>query len=410
MTEKDASVLLEQILNIILNKPVSLELEEKSQVFSDLEQAVSYLSHCLMESNEFLKNLAEGNLNVPLPARQNFQAGELKQLHAALKHLTWQTDQVIKGDYKQRVTFMGDFSQAFNKMVIQLGIRESELKEQAEKNKRFNTLLISIMDSLKEWVVVIEEESGTVLYTNESVRKQFYDPGPEQFACMGGDCPLMARLKSQTGLEQELRYEFKCSRNKTFQIKSYSLLWGEKRAAVHLMTDITYQRENEAFLEVMAYKDELTGLDNRRSGLRAIDSYIQKGISFSLCMIDMDGLKTINDRFGHLRGDEYIKYVSEALKKSAREIDFTCRFGGDEFVVLFRDCGEQAAEEKMDCVDKKLLAVGKVYPMSISYGVVLVAKGMGLSPEAALNMADERMYCFKRRRKRKNNVSEGEGI
>lgn len=97
MTEKDASVLLEQIRNIILNKPVYGELEEKSQVYSDLEQTVSYLSHCLMESNEFLKNLAAGNLNVPLPVRQNFQAGELKQLHAALKHLTWQTDQVIRG-------------------------------------------------------------------------------------------------------------------------------------------------------------------------------------------------------------------------------------------------------------------------------------------------------------------------
>ena len=410
MTEKDASVLLEQIRNIILNKPVYGELEEKSQVYSDLEQTVSYLSHCLMESNEFLKNLAAGNLNVPLPVRQNFQAGELKQLHAALKHLTWQTDQVIRGDYKQRVNFMGDFSQAFNEMVNQLEIRESELKEQAEKIKRFNTLLISIMDSLKEWVVVIEEESGRILYTNESARKQFYDPGPVQFACGGSDCPLMARLKSHTRLEQELRYEFKCSRNKTFQVKSFSLLWGEKKAAVHLMTDITYQRENEAFLEVMAYKDELTGLDNRRSGMRAIDSHIQKGISFSLCMIDMDGLKTINDRFGHLYGDEYIKYVSEVLKESARDTDFTCRIGGDEFGVLFRDCGEQAAEEKMDLVDKKLLAGGKDYPMSISYGVVFITKGMGLSPEAALNLADERMYRFKRRRKQKNNVTDGEGI
>ena len=102
------------------------------------------------------------------------------------------------------------------------------------------------------------------------------------------------------------------------------------------MTDITYQRENEAFLEVMAYKDELTGLDNRRSGLRTSDSYIQKGIPFSLCMIDMDGLKNINDLYGHLYGDEYIKSVSQVLMDSARDIDITCRFGGDEFIVLFR--------------------------------------------------------------------------
>lgn len=410
MTEKDASVLLEQIRNIILNRPVTGELEERDQVFSDLDQTVSFLSHCLMESNEFLKNLAEGNLNVPMPSRYNFQAGQLKQLHAALKHLAWQTDQVIKGDYKQRVNFMGDFSRAFNEMVVQLEKRENRLKEQVEKNKRFNALLISIMDSLKEWVVVIEEETGDILYTNESARKHFYDPGTGQYTCGEGDCPLMARLKSHTGLSQELRYEFKCSRNKTFQVKSYSLLWGEKRAAVHLMTDVTYQKENEAFLEVMAYKDELTGLDNRRSGLRTIDTFIQKGIPFSLCMIDMDGLKNINDRFGHLYGDEYIKFVSKALKESAGDTDFTCRFGGDEFVALFRDCGEQATEEKMGLIDKKLAAGGRVYPMSISYGVVYVAKEMGLSPEAALNIADERMYRLKRRRKRKNAGSEAEGI
>ncbi|MDR1549868.1 MAG: diguanylate cyclase [Hungatella sp.] len=410
MTEKDASVLLEQIRNIILNKPVSGELEEKTQVFSDLEQAVFYLSHCLMESNEFLKNLAEGNLDVPLPDRHNFQAGELKQLYAALKHLTWQTGQVIKGDYKQRVNFMGDFSRAFNEMVVKLEKRENELKEQAEKIKRFNRLLISIMDSLKEWVVVIDEENGSVLYTNEAARRRFYDPGTGQYACGEEDCLLMDRIKSYAGLEQELRYEFKCARNKTFQVKSYSLMWEEKKAVVHLVTDITYQRENEAFLEVMAYKDELTGLDNRRSGLRTIDSYIQKGIPFSLCMIDMDGLKSINDQFGHLLGDEYIKSVSEALKESARDIDFTCRFGGDEFIMLFRDCEKQSAEERMDLIDKKLSDAELNYPMSISYGVVYIAKGTDLSPEAALNMADERMYCFKRQRKQINNGPGSEGI
>jgi len=176
------------------------------------------------------------------------------------------------------------------------------------------------------------------------------------------------------------------------------------------MTDVTYQRENEAFLEVMAYKDELTGLDNRRSGLRTIDSCIQKGIPFSLCMIDMDGLKNINDLYGHLYGDEYIKSVSQVLKDSARDIDITCRFGGDEFIMLFRGCDEQTAEERMDLIDKKLSELAKVYPMSISYGVVYVEEGTELSPEAALNIADERMYRFKRQRKKKNNGLGSKGI
>ncbi|MEY8353982.1 GGDEF domain-containing protein [Lachnospiraceae bacterium 54-53] len=406
MTEKDTYILLEQIRNIIRNKPVEGELEEQSQAALDLQKAVSYLSRCLLEANELLKNLAEGNLDVPLPDQHNFLAGDLKQLHAALKHLAWKTDQVIKGDYKQRTGFMGNISEAFNEMVVQLEKRETELKDQAEKNKRFNALLVSIMDSLKEWVVVTEEETGKVLYTNEFARKRFFDPQTGQSAC-GGECSLMDSLTSYTRLEHELRYEFKCLHNKIFQVKSYSMLWEDKKAMVHLITDVTYQKENEAFLEIMAYKDELTGLDNRRSCLRTIDAYIRKEIPFSLCMIDLDGLKDINDRFGHLCGDEYIKTVSKALKEAVRDTDFACRFGGDEFVVLFQDCGEQVAEKRLKMIDENMAFPDKGYPMSISYGVVFVSGETNLLPETALNMADEKMYSFKRHRKQKKNPQDG---
>ncbi|WP_077612410.1 GGDEF domain-containing protein [Clostridium sp. Marseille-P2415] len=304
---------------------------------------------------------------------------------------------------------LGDFSKAFHEMVVRLEKREKELKDEAEKNKRFNTLLVSIMNSLKEWVVVTEEETGEVLFTNELAKKRFFDFQKGQYAC-GGECPLMSRLKSYAGLEHELRYEFKCFRNRIFQAKSYSLLWEDKKAVVHLITDITYQRENEAFLEVMAYKDELTGLDNRRSCLRTIDAYIQKEIPFTLCMIDLDGLKSINDRFGHLSGDEYIKLASEALKETAGDTDFTCRFGGDEFVVLFPDCDEQTAKRKLAMIDRKISGSKKGYPMSVSYGTVYVVKGTHMSPKAALDMADEEMYRFKRHRKEKKNPEAGNRI
>jgi diguanylate cyclase (GGDEF)-like protein len=400
MTEKDANILLEQIRNIILNRPVNGELEDKNQVFLDLQEALSYLSHCLMESNEFLKNLSEGNLSVPSPDRKNYMAGELKQLHASLKHIIWQTKQVINGDYRQQVDFMGAFSEVFNEMVVQLELRENKLREQAEKERRFNTLLVSIMDSLKEWVLVTDEETGEILYANELAKKRFYDPETGGIAC-GKNCPFMARLQSCQGHEREQRYEFKCFHDKIFQVKAYSLLWEDRKAVVHLISDITYQKENEAFLEVMAYKDELTGLNNRRNCLHTIDSYIEKGVPFSICMIDLDDLKQINDQHGHLHGDEYIKFVSEELKKSACEEDFTCRFGGDEFVVLFKDCDEQTAAGKLDAIDQNLSAGSKEYPMSISYGVVYVEKGMDFLSETVLKMADEKMYCFKRERKQK---------
>lgn len=365
MTEKDANTLLEQIRNIIWNRPADGELEDTNQ--------------------------AEGN---------RFLWSPVKQLHVSLKHIIGQIRQVINGDYSRQRDFTGAFSELFHDRILQLELRENKLKEQVEKERRFNTLLISIMNYLKEWVIVTEEETGEILYANELAKKQFYDPETGGIVCER-DCPFMARLQSCQGQDTEQRYEFQCFHDKIFQVKAYSLLWEDKKAVVHLITDITYQKENEAFLEIMAYKDELTGLNNRRNCLKTIDSYIEKGVPFSICMIDLDDLKQINDQHGHLHGDEYIKLVSEEIKKSACEEDFTCRYGGDEFVVLFKGCDEQTAAHKLAAMDRNVAAVKKKYSMSISYGVVYVEAGTNVLSESVLKMADERMYCFKRERKQK---------
>ncbi len=71
--------------------------------------------------------LAEGNLSAPTPVGTGAVLGSLKALHANLRHLTWQTQQVAAGDFAQRVDFMGDFSRAFNDMVEQLAMARSEL-------------------------------------------------------------------------------------------------------------------------------------------------------------------------------------------------------------------------------------------------------------------------------------------
>ena len=88
----------------------------------------------------FLHALANGNLDISPPddlIRQNFMISQYKQLHSNLRHLTWQTQQIAKGDLKQRVSFLGEFSVAFNKMIESL--REKQLME--EKIKLQNELL-----------------------------------------------------------------------------------------------------------------------------------------------------------------------------------------------------------------------------------------------------------------------------
>lgn len=100
------------------------------------------------EAQEFILGLSEGNLDVD-PPRRNFLVSSFKQLHANLRHLTWQTQQVARGDLSQRVDFLGDFSHAFNAMIDAL--REKRLIEQAlqRTNEELVEAHVQIMDGLQ---------------------------------------------------------------------------------------------------------------------------------------------------------------------------------------------------------------------------------------------------------------------
>nr|WP_314463626.1 GGDEF domain-containing protein [uncultured Clostridium sp.] len=364
MIEKDAYVLLEQIRSIILNKPAVGELEGDEPVYKELQETVTYLSRCMMEMNQFIQNLAEEDQIESLPVQDNFLAGMLKQLE----------------------------------------VRERRLTEQAVRSKGFSSLLLAIINSLKDWVVVTEEKTGKILYTNNLVKKQFYNQKTGQFFC-GEACELLQQLQSPSEIKDKHKYEFKCSKKRFFQIESHPLEWENTNAVIHLITDVTYQKETEAYLEVMAYKDELTGLNNRRCCISTIDEYIKAEFSFALCMVDLDGLKTINDQFGHLNGDKYLKCVSKELKESAQKGDFICRFGGDEFVILYRGLTEGEAAKRLDAINRNLSGIFEGYPMSVSYGIICIKKEMDLLPETALKIADEKMYRLKRLRKQKKKKS-----
>ena len=88
-----------------------------------------------------------------------------------------------------------------------------------------------------------------------------------------------------------------------------------------------------------SYKDELTGLYNRKLLYNYIETtWIKKNrrenFSFALIFIDLDNFKPINDKFGHEKGDKVLQKVANILKENFRKSDFVIRFGGDEFIIL----------------------------------------------------------------------------
>jgi response regulator RpfG family c-di-GMP phosphodiesterase len=139
----------------------SLNVEQLPTEFADLGKGLQYLAAMISEGRTFVRELSEGNLNCPLPDKDNEIASDFKKLHASLKHLTWQTQQVAKGDFNQRVDFMGDFSDAFNEMTRQLELRTNNLQKIIdEKTKSVVELKNAVLKTMAELVEYRDDVIG----------------------------------------------------------------------------------------------------------------------------------------------------------------------------------------------------------------------------------------------------------
>jgi serine phosphatase RsbU (regulator of sigma subunit) len=110
--------------------PEQIPAEECSKPLAQVVLCFNRLAGQMKELYEYTVPLARGILNIERPGKMNFLAAGIKELHSKLNHLTWQAQQIAKGDYEQRIDFMGEFSLAFNSMVIKLDERERRLKEE----------------------------------------------------------------------------------------------------------------------------------------------------------------------------------------------------------------------------------------------------------------------------------------
>jgi diguanylate cyclase (GGDEF)-like protein len=160
--------------------------------------------------------------------------------------------------------------------------------------------------------------------------------------------------------------------------------------------------ELERFRE-MAFRDELSGLWNRRyfeQRLRAELSRIrrQPAGQLSLLVIDLDGLKQLNDRHGHAAGDDAIRRAARFLQSRLREHDVCCRTGGDEFVVILPELGASNCAPLISRLRREQVraAARGELPLSFSMGS---ASHPGVSAGMLFTQADEAMYADKRRHK-----------
>ena len=162
-------------------------------------------------------------------------------------------------------------------------------------------------------------------------------------------------------------------------------------------------RENERlFKEVqrLAVTDGLTGLYNRRMLDEAMATEFERARRYrrplSIIMMDMDGLKSINDSHGHPEGDAALKRIADVIRPEVRQIDLPARFGGDEFVVLLPELEIELAMKVAERIFNKIRIIREHGDMfSISGGVAQLTDEH-VSVEDFLRAADEALYRAKR--------------
>lgn len=140
--EKNCELLFEYLRSILYDAQVQpLEPEALDAPYQKLGKGLCYLDHAVKELREYTAALSVGDLSVCYPSKDNPLCDNLKNIQANLNHLTWQAKQVAKGDYSQTVSYLGEFSKAFNTMTAQLQERENALKQEAQREKEYADLM-----------------------------------------------------------------------------------------------------------------------------------------------------------------------------------------------------------------------------------------------------------------------------
>lgn len=323
-------------------------------------------------------------------------------------------------DEKRQDEFYQQYSELNNELVNLQRQMVKKNKEIEVEKERFRVTLTGIADAVisadgdfeinlvnKAALSLLMKEEEQVIKKNfweifklkdkdgnniDSIRKKLFNAGNYQ----GEDFDLL--LNKKTAISIDFRLSL-IDRNKL------------KTGIVLIFRDISERKKKEEQLSHFATTDILTGVYNRRMGMELLGKEIKitkrRNSLLSICFLDLDGLKKVNDEHGHQEGDKLLKKVALVIKNNIRESDIFCRMGGDEFLVIFPDSSEEAAEGIWQRILTDFQKINRSqkckYPMHVSHGIVEYHKGCfeeGKEIDELIELVDKRMYKEKQQHKK----------
>ena len=279
-------------------------------------------------------------------------------------------------------------------------------RKKAKVNMKANKEKYKTVFSASPVGIILEDRNGNIIEANKMMSKMSGYSKDElegsnvfdKFVLPEKREEAHENIKKIIENDQEIKYETK-TRIKNGEIRRYQLnetsikLPNGEKGLISMQLDITERKNKEKRIKYLSYRDTLTDLYNRRyfeEEMKRLDT--KRQLPISIIMADVNGLKIINDTYGHNTGDKLLVKTAKILKKSLRSEDIVARWAGDEFVILLPQTPEKKAKKIMQRIknkDKELSE--KNIPISIGMGIATKNKKEELL-DKILEKADDNMY------------------
>jgi diguanylate cyclase (GGDEF)-like protein/PAS domain S-box-containing protein len=304
-------------------------------------------------------------------------------------------------------------------MVVRRALKEKKLRselEEAEKALRHSQALYRALLDNPSYGICHCDADGNFLDVNQAFASMLgYDSWDELLAAnrasrivLGlGHSRSLAELFPGAATFEPVEQEWKRKDGTTLKARLSGRHvfdeHGKFNGCEIIVVDITEQRSLEDNLRHQAFSDSLTGLANHRRLFDVLHSEIARsqrtGREFTLLLLDLDGLKQINDRLGHLAGNRALCRVAQILKDSCRDTDTAARHGGDEFAVVLPETSVASATLVTRRICELLENESEEPPLSVSIGIASFPREAE-SVGGLLYAADRALYSMKSQRPR----------